>query len=415
VKLLHVTASLDPTKGGVAEAVKSFISIAEHYPIVNEVATLDLPGADYFQSEITTVYPLGPSHGFLRHSPTLLPWLIENIKRFDAIIINGLWSYHSYAVWKVVKKLKNNNQKTPLVFVMPHGMLDPYFQRAKDRWLKAIRNRIYWQLIERKIVNDADGLLFTCATELLLARETFHFYKPKKEYNVGYGIKNPPLFSANMNQAFNQACPGLNNEPYLLFLGRIDVKKGVDLLVKAYILLYRAKKMLGEKVPKLVIAGPKLNSDFCERIINEIAQFPEISQEIIMPGMLTGDAKWGAFYSCEAFILPSHQENFGIAVVEALACSRPVIISNQVNIWSEISKAGAGIIGNDDLEGVEYMLKTWFTLTKDKQKQMGANALLAYQNHFTLGETAREMINVISYHVNHNLELSPNTAVYAEA
>jgi glycosyltransferase involved in cell wall biosynthesis len=414
VKLLHITATLDPSKGGVAEAVKSFISIAEHYPIVNEVVTLDLPGTDYFQSEQTIVHPLGPNRGFLRHSRNLLPWLTENIDRFDAVIINGLWSYHSYAAWKAVKNLKKDNQKLPYVFVMPHGMLDPYFQRAKDRWLKAIRNQIYWQLIERRVVNDADGLLFTCATELLLARETFYFYKPKGEHNVGYGIKSPPLFNADMSEAFNKICPGLNNEPYLLFLGRIDIKKGVDLLVKAYILLYKAKKMLGESLPKLVIAGPGLNSDFCEKVVNEIARFPEISQHIIVPGMLTGDAKWGAFYGCEAFILPSHQENFGIAVVEALACAKPVLISNQVNIWNEISKADAGIVGDDDLEGVEYMLKTWFTLTQDKQKQMGANALLAYQNHFTLGETAREMINVISYHVNDNLERNTAATVYAE-
>jgi glycosyltransferase involved in cell wall biosynthesis len=415
VKLLHITATLDPAKGGVAEAVKSFISIAEQYPtIINEVVTLDGPGSNYLQSEYTSINSLGPSYGFLKHSRILLPWLIKNISRFDAVIINGLWSYHSYAVWKAIKKLKADNQKTPLVFVMPHGMLDPYFQRAKHRWLKAIRNKIYWQLIEKSVINDADGLLFTCEAELLLARETFYFYKPKKEYNVGYGIKKPPIFNAAMQAEFSEACLSLNGEPYLLFLGRIDIKKGVDLLVKAYIALYKAQKILNETLPKLVIAGPGLDSDFCEKVVNEIAQFPEISQQIILPGMLTGNAKWGAFYGCEAFILPSHQENFGIAVVEALACGKPVLISNQVNIWSEINKADAGIVGDDDLEGVERMLQTWLTLSADKKAQMSVNALSAYQKHFTLSETAREMINVIRNDVNKGMAQNVHSPVYAK-
>lgn len=414
VRLLHVTATLDPAKGGVSEAVKSFISIAEQYPIVNEVVTLDGPGSNFLQSEHTSVNSLGPSYGFLRHSRILLPWLIKNINRFDAVIVNGLWSYHSYAVWRAIEKLKKDKQKAPLMFVMPHGMLDPYFQRAKERWLKAIRNEFYWQLIERRVVNSADGLLFTCETELILARKTFRFYRPKKEYNVGYGIKKPPVFNIDMKTAFNQACPGLNGEPYILFLGRIDIKKGIDLLVKAYITLYKAKKILNESLPKLVIAGPGLETDFFKKIMEEIVQFPEISEQIILPGMLTGDAKWGAFYGCEAFILPSHQENFGIAVVEALACAKPVLITNQVNIWSEINRAEAGIIADDDLEGVEKLLKTWLTLSENKKNQMGVEALGAYQKYFTLSENAREMINVISRDVNNDAAQNVYTASYVE-
>ena len=74
-------------------------------------------------------------------------------------------------------------------------------------------------------------------------------------------------------------------------------------------------------------------------------------------GMLSGAAKWGALYGCEAFVLPSHQENFGIAVVEALACGRPVLISDQVNIWREIVEDGAGIAEADTEEGVEKLLR----------------------------------------------------------
>jgi glycosyltransferase involved in cell wall biosynthesis len=72
--------------------------------------------------------------------------------------------------------------------------------------------------------------------------------------------------------------------------------------------------------------------------------------------MLEGDAKWGALHGCEAFVLPSHQENFGIAVVEALGCGRPVLISDKVNIWREISENGAGLVEEDSVEGTARLL-----------------------------------------------------------
>jgi glycosyltransferase involved in cell wall biosynthesis len=75
--------------------------------------------------------------------------------------------------------------------------------------------------------------------------------------------------------------------------------------------------------------------------------------------MLSGEAKWGAFYGCEVFVLPSHQENFGLAIVEALACSKPVLISNQVNIWREIQDFNAGIVADDTLEGTINLLGSW--------------------------------------------------------
>lgn len=387
--------------GGVAEAVKSFISILEQKSILCEVVTLDNSGLDYLQSENTPFIPLGPSGGFGRHSRLLIPWLTINIERFDAVIINGIWGYHTYATWRVLNKLKkhNSDKKLPRVFVMPHGMLDPYFQRAKDRWFKAIRNKIYWSVIESKVINNANGLLFTSETELLLARETFKNYHPKKEYLVGYGINQPPLYNTNMRVAFNNCCPGLNGEPYLLFLGRIHLKKGVDLLIKAYISLYKKAKLSGDNLPKLVIAGPGINTGFGAKLQQELSKFPEIKEDIYFPGMLTGDAKWGAFYGCEAFVLPSHQENFGIAVVEALACSKPVLISNQVNIWPEIEAEGAGIINTDNLSGVLHMLNNWLTLTNEQKEQMSGNALTAFNKHFTLNNIALEMIKVISENV----------------
>jgi glycosyltransferase involved in cell wall biosynthesis len=72
--------------------------------------------------------------------------------------------------------------------------------------------------------------------------------------------------------------------------------------------------------------------------------------------MLKGDVKWGAFYASEAFALPSHQENFGIAVAEALACGKPALLADKVNIAPQIAADGAGLMQPDTQEGTDELL-----------------------------------------------------------
>jgi glycosyltransferase involved in cell wall biosynthesis len=384
--------------GGVAQAVKTLVSELKALSVLSEIVTLDPPQADYLNNEDNTCYALGPGTGLVQYSSRLLPWLKANMGSFDVCIIHGLWSYHTFAAYKAIRQLKKQpgNKKLPRILIMPHGMLDPYFQQAKERKIKAIRNWFYWKLIESRVVNEADGLLFTCETELLLARETFSPYHPQKEYNIGYGIEVPPVYLESMTKAFKISCPDLNDAPYLLFLSRIHSKKGIDLLLKAYLELHNIMKLSSEKLPKLVIAGPGLDSRFGKALKEQLAKTPEFENEVFFSGMLNGEAKWGAFYGCEAFILPSHQENFGIAVVEALACSKPVLISNQVNIWREISTEGGGIIENNTINGALNMLIRWIDLTPEKKSQMGARALIAYQNHFTLNKTAQKIVKMMN-------------------
>jgi glycosyltransferase involved in cell wall biosynthesis len=270
---------------------------------------------------------------------------------------------------------------------MPHGMLDPWFQTEKTRKIKAIRNYIYWHLVEKHVINQVDGILFTCEQELLLARTTFSRYHPKKEVNVGYGIETPPENNLKFSEAFEILCPRLKGEQFFLFLSRIDFKKGVDILINAYILLSQENPNL----PHLVIAGPH-DSNYAKEMILLAAGNPKIH----FPGMLRGPAKWGALYCCDAFILPSHQENFGIAVAEALACSKPVLISNKVNIYREIEDGGAGIINEDDLEGTLSNIKQWNNLSLIEQKQMGQSAHLVYKKDFSVMNSAKKLIAILN-------------------
>ena len=232
---------MDPVSGGPAQGIRTLNKAMTEMGITREVVCLDSPDSSYLGSDDFIINAIGPPQGAWNYSHYLAKWLTINIQRFDVVIINGLWLYPSYATWKVINRFKKMSpgKKLPRILVMAHGMLDPYFQRAKERRLKAIRNWFYWKLIENKVVNDADGLLFTCETELLLARETFTPYHPKKEYNVGYGLAASPDFHPGMTVAFKELCPGLNGSPFLLFLSRIHSKKGIDLLIHAYIKLHK--------------------------------------------------------------------------------------------------------------------------------------------------------------------------------
>jgi len=418
MKLLHITAGMDPKLGGVAQALKTIVKGLNAYPEVqNDVVSFDGPDAYFIRENPDHLLALGVGKAPWFYNPKYLPWLLQNLPQYDVVILHGLWNYQGYGLIKALRLLKskaadhkNNASFSTKFFVMPHGMLDPYFQKASGRKLKAVRNWIYWKLIERKVIQQANGLLFTCEAELHLARKTFTPYHPGKELVVGLGVEEPPTYTAAMREAFLSICPGLNNQPYLLFISRIHEKKGVDLLIEAYVKNNSEdfNKKPDHKQPdtpftgqkytslKLVVAGPGLETPYGQKIKTKVSELERPETTVFFPGMLTGDAKWGAFYGCEAFVLPSHQENFGIAVVEALACGKPVLISNQVNIWTEIAVSKAGIIADDTLAGTQQLLEIWNKLSKEQQTEMGKNARLCYEKYFAVRPAARQFLNAVT-------------------
>jgi glycosyltransferase involved in cell wall biosynthesis len=382
-RILHVVSSMDPVLGGVCKAVRTIATSLIESGIENEVVCLDDASAEFIGHDSFKLHALGSSKNPWGYSPKLVPWLKQNLRHFDGVVIHGLWLYSSYAVYLAIKSLKEKDR--PKYFVMPHGMLDPYFQKAQGRRLKAVRNWLYWKLIERKVVNHADGLLFTCEEERLLAKKPFKPYHPKKEWIVGLGVEAPPTYHPEMDSAFFERCGAIKNRPFLLFLSRIHEKKGVDLLVKAYETFSVQSK--GE-LPALVIAGPGLETPYGQAIKKMVLENHQLRNHVFFPGMLSGDAKWGAFYNCDAFVLPSHQENFGIAVVEALACGKPVLISNQVNIWREIQNMGAGLVEKDDSQGTVNLIQQWYAMGEDERKSMSLKAKDAFKSLYDANQIA---------------------------
>ena len=110
--------------------------------------------------------------------------------------------------------------------------------------------------------------------------------------------------------------------------------------------------------------------------------------------MLIGDAKWGAFYASEAFILPSHQENFGIAVAEALACGKPVLLADKVNIAEDIAEDGAGLMELDTAEGTLRLLQRWIGMTISERKRMAELAYQCFQHRYDMRENAKAIIRL---------------------
>ncbi len=407
MRVLHVMDKMNPKRGGVCQAVRNIIKGLGFLEVHSEVVCLDAPNEPFLNLDPFITHALGPADNPWSHSPKLIPWLQSNVGSFEVVILHGLWQYPGYAVFKAVRKLKknvaNSTKQPPRFFVMPHGMLDPYFQKAPERKLKAVRNVVYWKLIEKKIVNTADGLLFTCAEEAQLAKQPFRPYRPKKELVVGLGVDEPPVFEDTMQQAFLQHCPEVRDSSYLLILSRIHEKKGVDLLLNAYLKLstdhHEKTVLLSEKlivVPKLVIAGPGLETAYGQQLQKHVSRNDFLNRNVFFTDMLTGPVKWGAFYCCDAFILPSHQENFGIAVVEALACGKPVLISDQVNIWREIIQAKAGFVAADTLAGTLKLMQDWQKLTQEQQLKMGENGRTAFEKHFTIDRAAHNLLKAIS-------------------
>lgn len=401
LKILHVINKLDPQSGGVSQAVRTMVRGLNETHTVNEVASLDSPESDYLKGQSFPVHALGPGKGPWCYNSDLASWLKNNLSKHDIVILHGLWLYVGYALLHGIRNLQKQGEvPIPQLYVMPHGMLDPYFQRAPERKLKALRNQFYWGLIERKIVNEATGLLFTCNEERRLAQHSFRPYLPKQEHVVGLGVEEPPAFVMEMQRVFLESCPQLLGLPYFLFISRLDEKKGVDLLLQAYSDLLRSVITTpGEdsRPPKLIIAGPGLDTPYGISLSQMVAGSEELRENVVFTGMLTGAAKWGAFYGCEAFVLPSHQENFGIAVVEALACAKPVLISNQINIWQEIETGGAGFVAKDSVEGTKDLLDAWISLTPEKKKGMGRKARLVYEKQYALKPASNALYNTLMH------------------
>jgi glycosyltransferase involved in cell wall biosynthesis len=178
--------------------------------------------------------------------------------------------------------------------------------------------------------------------------------------------------------------PELRNRRVLLYLGRIHKKKGIDLLLRA---LARVSPI--EHNLHVLVCGSG-DSSYVQAMKNLAAQVG-VSDRVTWAGLTLGAAKWAAFRIAELFVLPSHQENFGIAVVESLACGTPVLISNKVNIFRQIQARHAGLICDDSETDLVASLANWLSLPEKVREEMRSNAQNCFRQYYSAHAAAAKL------------------------
>jgi len=360
MKILHVALSLSPRCGGPTLGV-------------NELARYQaLSGLDVTVFSTNTDYPRGIldvpvnepvlNNGVRHHyfsvqfGPLLvsLPMAAElrkEIKRYDLVHIHGLYRFPS-SFAALLCRIYN----VPYI-IIPHGSLDPFLYYQSSR--NVLAKRIYEILFDLPNLNAASAIQFTTTEEK--ARAKF------------LNIRSPGLVVPNgLDWTRFESLPpkgamrkrlGLENQPIILFLGRINFKKGLDLLIPAF-------SEVAEHIDNavLVIAGP--DNDGYAEVVRKWTAEHGISAKVYWQEMLYGREVLEAYVDADVFVLPSYTESFGIAAAEAMACGLPVVISDQVNIWAEVVHSEAGLVVKLDSQDIARAIRS---IIEDKQlaKQLG--------------------------------------------
>lgn len=379
MRMLNAINCANPAGGGPIESILQAHATLKLLGHESEVVCLDAPSAPWLASLPLTVHAVGPGRTKYRYAPGYIPWLTAHADRYDCVLVHGIWLFPSMGTWSALRGLK-----TPY-FIYAHGMLDPAF-RSLFPW-RHLQKLLVWNLVERRAVHAARAVFFTCQEERDLAR---HSFGPADYPSaiVPYCVGEPPGDPGRQRELFFEAHPRLRGKRLVLFLSRIHPKKGCDILLQAF-----AAAAATSPDAHLVIAGP--DSIGWRTELQAMAGRLGLEDRITWTGMLAGDLKWGAFRAAEFFVLPSHQENFGIAVVEALACGVPVAISRRINIWREIEADGAGSAVEPDTSAFSSLLKAWLSDDAATVHRRREAARACFERRFQSASAARNLLDVL--------------------
>ena len=343
LKILHVIETMAPRYGGPVGVLKSLseAQIQRGHEVTIVTTNADCPAGvlpvvvntPIKAGNITTYYfavqfrPLNLSFPMARA-------LSNQIAANDITHIHGLYRFPpSFAAWQA------RRQGAPYI-IRPFGSLDPYMyaQSSKSVMLK----RMYEKLFDLPNLRAAGAVHFTTEEERdrtnYLALETPSFVISNGLDWGQYDQLPPP-------GAFRKTLGIGPDTPLVLFLGRLNFKKGLDLLVPAF-----AK--IKQSIPNatLAIIGP--DNDGYGVKVREMVSARNLQGAVNFVDMLTGEAVRQAYVDADVFVLPSYTENFGMTVIEALACGTPTVISDQVNIHREVNASGGGVVVPCDIDQI---------------------------------------------------------------
>lgn len=383
MRLLECLESADPAQGGVVESTRQRCIALQRRGHQVELITQDEELNPWTREWPAKVHPVG--RGVTRYGFNLRvdEWMKANAKRFDAVIVNSVWRYLGLGV-------RNGLRNTAVpYFVVPHSSLNPWFQVSASS--KAIIKTVTWRLVEWRVLRDARCVLYTCEEERRLARKTYRPYICNEDVLSLVGTSVPSASQGIPGEEFFSQFPHLRGKRLLLYLSRIHPMKGCNLLIEAFSRICSEDSAL-----HLVIAGPA-DGHYASTLRTMAKRF-RIEERITWTGPLYKEVKWSAFRSASLFALPSHCEAFPVALLEALGCGLPALITDKVNIWRDVMKANAGFLDADSVEGTVRSLRTWLRLSEAERLTMQQNALKCFLECFEVESSIIQFVDGLRRH-----------------
>jgi glycosyltransferase involved in cell wall biosynthesis len=375
-----VIPSLAARDGGPTKAVIEMCRELRRHGEHTEIYTTNADGAGCLDVPLglpTGVGGVGVTYfridgsRYYRYSSDLAAALRTNISKFDVVDINSLYQFPSSAAAHYCRK-----QGVPYV-LRPHGSLDPYLYRRHS-----VRKRLYELLVERRNLAAAAAVHFTSSEEMRLARLSGLRFRGAVA-PLGLEFESEP---AGVETLAEKIWPQVAGKKLVLFLSRVNFKKGLDILARAFGEIHRCRRDA-----HLVIAGPD-NDNYAGRVRGWLAEERAL-EAATFTGMVLGETKAALLKRADLLVLPSYTENFGIAVVEAMAAGLPVVISNKVNIWREVSEAGAGLVVNVDPTEVADAVLTLLA-NPTLALEIGRRGYTLAREHFSWDATGHRLLEL---------------------
>jgi glycosyltransferase involved in cell wall biosynthesis len=376
MKVLHVIPSVSTVHGGPSVMLELMARGLNRAGVQVHIATtnddwpgkLAVPCGVPVERDGITHWYFDRQMGFYKYSRPLSQWLAAHVADYEVIHIHALFSHSSYAAghWA-------HRRGVPYM-VRPLGVLNRWGMENRRPWLK----QLSFRFIESGIVNNAALLHYTSEAERTEASELGVTAQ-------SVIIPNPVADDDRPSLTGRSRADG---RQIILFLSRFDRKKGLELLLPAF-----AEVRKRFPAAELVLAGAGDEVLLAE--LHEQARQLAIADNITWPGFLRGEGKRAAFADADVFVLPSWSENFGIAVVEAMAAGCPVVVTDQVAIHGEISQAGAGYVTPCDASAIAAALGR---VLEDSSSRavMGNKGKCLTQTHYSLAAVTSKL--VAAYH-----------------
>lgn len=370
MRVLHTIHSLNPLHGGTSYGLRGMVEGLLKTGVETEILVLDEEASPWFAKWPCEVHAAGRGigqYGFNRKFDVVLEQIVGG---FDHVVVHGLWQYHGQATRRACLQAGIPYE------VFPHGMLDQWFSRVYLG--KHLLKQLYWGALENRLLRDAATVFFTTQDEFESGRDTFFPFVARPAI-APFGIQPPEHSTEEYKSGFHRRFSGFAGKRTLLFLSRLHPKKGCDLLIEGFARWQASLPSEKQNDWHLRIVGPPDSDAYLEHLRSLVATHELTERGLItFVGNVDGENKWQEISQADALVLPSHQENFGVIIAEALACGVPVLISNKVNGWNAIQEAGAGLVEQDTVEGVIRLLNRWERLTPDA----GAAMRLAARQFF---------------------------------